>query len=160
MAQTGPRAEDAVLMAAALLEAERAGAAGEVPVGAVVARDGAILGRAGNAPIGSGDPTAHAEILALRSAASAAGNYRLTGADLYVTLEPCLMCVGAALHARVRSIVFGAPDPKAGALWTLDAEWPHGARPNHAIEVRGGVDAERAAALLRAFFAVRRGGAP
>src|SRR5262245_45764960 len=150
MMEKGLPAADPALMAAALLEAERAGAAGEIPVGAVVARDGAILGRAGNAPVGSDDPTAHAEILALRAAASAAGNYRLTGADLYVTLEPCLMCVGAALHARVRRIVFGAADPKAGALWALTAEWPQGARPNHTIEVTGGVGAERAAALLRA----------
>jgi tRNA(adenine34) deaminase len=145
-------------MNAALVEAERAGAAGEVPVGAVVVLDGAILGRSGNAPIALGDPTAHAEVLALRAAARAAGNYRLTGAELYVTIEPCLMCVGAAIHARVARIVVGARDPKAGAAWTLETPWPGGAAPNHRVEITGGLEAARCRALLTAFFAGRRGG--
>jgi len=147
---------DREFMNTAIGEAGRAAAAGEVPVGAVVARDGLILGRAGNGPIGLGDPTAHAEVLALRAAAGAAGNYRLTGADLYVTLEPCLMCVGAALHARVARIVFGAADPKSGGLWALRAPWPGGAVPNHEIVVAGGVEADRSGAILRDFFAHRR----
>src|SRR6267143_1058139 len=104
------------LMAGALEEAGRARAAGEVPIGAVVAIDGAIVGRGFNQPIGSGDPTAHAEIVAIRAAARAVGNYRLTGATLCVTIEPCLMCVGALVHARIGTLVFGAAEPKSGAV--------------------------------------------
>ncbi len=102
-------------MREALALAGAASAAGEVPVGAVVVKDGAIVGRGSNRPIGSKDPTAHAEIVALREAAAAIGNYRLTGCELFVTLEPCAMCVGAMLHARLARVVFGAPDPKTGA---------------------------------------------
>jgi len=108
-------AADARWMRAALAEAARAEAAGEVPVGAVVVADGRVIGAAGNAPVQECDPTAHAEILALRAAARAVGDYRLAGCDLYVTVEPCPMCVGAMLHARVRSLVYGCEDPKAGA---------------------------------------------
>src|SRR5258706_15227464 len=104
------------LMDAALDEARRAREAGEVPIGAVVAIDGEIVGRGFNQPISSGDPTAHAEIVAIREAARRAANYRLTGATLCVTIEPCLMCVGALVHARIGTLVFGAPEPKSGAV--------------------------------------------
>jgi tRNA(adenine34) deaminase len=144
---------DDQLMAAALAEAARAEAAGEVPVGAVVVRDGAIVAAAGNGPIGRHDPTAHAEVLALRAAAETIGNYRLVGCDLYVTVEPCPMCVGAALHARIATLVYGCADPKAGAAgsrWNLADGW------NHRLAVRGGVRAAECAALVQAFFARRR----
>ena len=123
----GVATEHDAWMALALAEAERAAAAGEVPIGAVVVRDGIVLGAAGNAPITTIDPTAHAEVLALRAAARAAGNYRLPGAVLYVTVEPCAMCVGAALQARVATLVFGCHDPKAGAAGL--ALRPHRRRP-------------------------------
>lgn len=142
-------------MARALDEAARAGDAGEVPIGAVVVRDGVLLAAAGNAPIGDVDPTAHAEVRALRAAARAAGNYRLPGAVLYVTVEPCAMCVGAALHARVATLVFGCDDPKAGAAGSL-FDLTQDARLNHRIAVVRGVEAERSRELLRAFFAARR----
>jgi tRNA(adenine34) deaminase len=140
----------------ALGEAERAAAEGEVPVGAVVVLDGEIIGRGRNGSIRQADPTAHAEVVALRDAAQRVGNYRLTGATLYVTVEPCLMCAGACLHARVAGLVFGAADPKAGAVLSvarvLDVPaW------NHRVEVTGGIGAEEAQALLQAFFRVRRG---
>lgn len=144
---------DERFMRVALAEAARAEAAGEVPVGAVIVRDGQVVAAAGNAPIGRSDPTAHAEILALRAAAETAGNYRLTGCDLYVTVEPCPMCVGAALHARIVTVVFGCADPKAGAAgsrWNLTDGW------NHRLVVRGGVRADECAALMQAFFARRR----
>jgi len=147
--------EDVRWMEAALAEARRAEAAGEVPVGAVVVRGGVELGRAHNAPIAECDPTAHAEVLALRRAARAAGEYRLPGTTLYATVEPCTLCMGAALHARVARIVFAAPDPKAGAAGSvIDLS----AVPafNHRIAVAGGVLADASAALLRAFFAARR----
>jgi tRNA(adenine34) deaminase len=141
-------------MAAALAEAARAEAAGEVPVGAVVVREGRIIAAAGNAPIARRDPTAHAEILALRAAAEAIGNYRLTGCDLYVTVEPCPMCVGAALHARIATLVFGCTDARAGAAgsrWNLAHEgW------NHRLDLRSGVRADECAALIQQFFARRR----
>jgi tRNA(adenine34) deaminase len=142
-------------MALALAEAERAGAAGEVPIGAVVVRDGVILGAAGNAPIRTVDPTAHAEVLALRAAAQAASNYRLPGATLYVTVEPCAMCVGAALQARIATIVYGCRDPKAGAagsVFTLTSD----PRLNHRMTVVEGVAEERSRRLLQDFFAARR----
>jgi tRNA(adenine34) deaminase len=142
-------------MALALAEAERAGAAGEVPIGAVVIRDGVVLGAAGNAPIGTVDPTAHAEVLALRAAARTAGNYRLPGATLYVTVEPCAMCVGAALQARVATIVYGCRDPKAGAagsVFALTAD----PRVNHRMTVIEGIAEERSRRLLQEFFAARR----
>ena len=121
-------------MREALVEAARARTAGEVPIGAVVVADGAVVGRAHNAPVALSDPTAHAEVLALRDAARKAGNYRLPGATLYVTLEPCAMCAGALVQGRVSRLVFGASDPKAGAvgsLYNLVAD----ARHNHQVEV-------------------------
>ena len=142
-------------MSAALDEARRGFAAGEVPVGAVVVIGEEIVGRAHNAPIGLRDPTAHAEVLALRAAAQARGNYRLTGATLYATVEPCPMCCGAALHARVARVVYGAPDPKAGAVDSL-YRLLDDARLNHRVVTRGGVLAAEAAALLTAFFQTRR----
>jgi tRNA(adenine34) deaminase len=135
-------------------EAARADAAGEVPIGAVVVRDGAVVGAAGNAPIARCDPTAHAEMLALRAAAQAVANYRLTGCDLYVTVEPCAMCVGAVMHARIRTLVFGCADPKAGAAGSRYDLASDGA--NHQLIVRGGVRAEECRTLLQAFFARRR----
>jgi len=148
-----PDARDEHWMAAAVAEAVRAEAAGEVPVGAVVVRGREILAAAGNAPIGRRDPTAHAEVLALRAAAEAIGNYRLVGCHLYVTVEPCPMCVGAALHARIATLVYGCADPKAGAAgsrWNLADGW------NHRLVVRGGVRAVECGALVQAFFARRR----
>ena len=142
-------------MREALAEAERGRAAGEVPVGAVVVIDGAIVGRAHNAPIAPSDPTAHAEVLALRDAARRAGNYRLPGATLYVTLEPCAMCCGAALQARVARVVYGARDPKAGAVESLHRLLDD-TRLNHRVSATGGVLATESAVLLRAFFDTRR----
>ena len=143
-------------MRAALDEARRAFDAGEVPVGAVVVLDGKIVGRGFNQPIGASDPTAHAEIVALRSAAAALGNYRLVGTTLYVTIEPCLMCVGAMVHARVGTLVFGAPEPKAGAVVSSCRahELPS---LNHHIEVVGGVLEEECRAVIQEFFKSRRG---
>jgi tRNA(adenine34) deaminase len=148
--------EDESWMRAALLEAQRSEAAGEVPVGAIVVREGRELARAHNAPIATCDPTAHAELLALRAAARAAGEYRLPGATLYATLEPCPMCIGAALLARVDRLVFGAADPKHGAVGTV-VDLSSVPAFNHRIEVVGGVAAEESAALLREFFRARRG---
>ena len=142
-------------MALALAEAERAGAAGEVPIGALVVCDGVLLAAAGNAPIASSDPTAHAEVLALRAAARAAGNYRLAGAALYVTVEPCAMCVGAALQARVATLVFGCHDSKAGAAGSL-YDLTQDARLNHRIAVVTGIAEQRCRTLLQEFFAARR----
>ena len=142
-------------MRAALDEARRGLEAGEVPVGAVVVLDGAIVARAHNAPIALADPTAHAEILALREAGRKTGNYRLPGATLYVTVEPCAMCCGAALHARVARVVYGAADPKAGAVESL-YRLLDDARLNHRVAATGGVLAAEAAALLREFFETKR----
>lgn len=142
-------------MALALVEAARAGAAGEVPIGAVVVRDGVSLAAAGNAPISTSDPTAHAEVVALRAAAHAAGNYRLPGSVLYVTVEPCAMCVGAALQARVAMLVFGCLDPKAGAAGSL-YDLTQDARLNHRITVVRGIEEARCRRLLQDFFAARR----
>ncbi|MBI1962678.1 MAG: nucleoside deaminase [Candidatus Rokubacteria bacterium] len=142
-------------MRAALDEARRGLEAGEVPVGAVVVLDGAIVARAHNAPIALADPTAHAEILALREAGRKTGNYRLPGATLYVTVEPCAMCCGAALHARVARVVYGAADPKAGAVESLHRLLDD-ARSNHRVAATGGVRAAEAAALLREFFETKR----
>lgn len=142
-------------MDVALREAERSAAADEVPVGAAVVCEGRLLAAAGNAPIGRVDPTAHAEVLALRAAAAIVGNYRLTECDLYVTVEPCVMCAGAALQARVRTLIFGCADPKGGgvgSLYDLTAD----PRLNHRIAVVSGVEEERCRALLRDFFAARR----
>jgi tRNA(adenine34) deaminase len=146
---------DAFFMGVALDEARRAGSAAEVPVGAVVVQAGEVIGRGHNAPMAALDPTAHAEVVALRAAARAAGNYRLTGATLYATVEPCAMCCGAALQARVARVVYGAPDPKAGAVESL-YRLLDDARLNHRAEVRGGVRSVESAALLREFFASRR----
>ena len=144
-----------VWMALALVEAERAGGAGEVPIGAVVVRDGVVVAAAGNAPIAATDPTAHAEVLALRAAARVLGNYRLPGATLYVTVEPCAMCVGAALQARIATLVFGCRDPKAGAAGSL-YDLTHDERLNHRIAVVSGIEADRCRLLLQRFFAARR----
>jgi tRNA(adenine34) deaminase len=148
--------DDQVYMRAALAAARIGAKAGEVPIGAVVVHAGRIVARAHNAPITSNDPTAHAEVLALRAAAQRAGNYRLGGATLYVTVEPCLMCVGALLHARVTRVVFGCREPKAGALGSVYDVLA--IRSCHArVDVCGGVSAPEAAQLLQEFFAVRRG---
>lgn len=138
-----------------LREAEAAAAAGEVPVGAVVVLNGAIVGRGRNAPIGRSDPTAHAEILALREAAAWANNYRLPDAELFATVEPCLMCVGAILHARLRRVVFAAADPKAGALGSI-ADFSDDPRLNHRFLVSRGVCEREASDLVREFFRARR----
>jgi tRNA(adenine34) deaminase len=142
-------------MAEALALARAAQARGEVPVGAVVVSEGTIVGRGGNAPIAGSDPTAHAEIAALREAAHALGNYRLPGCELYVTIEPCAMCAGAIMHARIRRLVFGAPDPKTGACGSVVDLFAE-RRLNHHTTVTGGVEAEACAALLSDFFASRR----
>ena len=147
---------DAEHMAQALALAREARDQGEVPVGALLLGEGGeVLGACGNAPIATRDATAHAEIRVLREAGRLAGNYRLPGATMYVTLEPCPMCAGALLQARISRLVFGAPDPRTGACGSVvdllrDRRW------NHRIDVVGGVLAEECAALLRAFFAVRR----
>jgi tRNA(adenine34) deaminase len=147
---------DLALIGEALEEARDAGRGGEVPVGAVVWLEGRILGRGSNRPIASGDPTAHAEIVAIRRAASAIGNYRLTGAVLAVTLEPCLMCFGAALAARIEEVVYGAPDPRQGAAErTLLLQEESGVL-NHRIRITSGVREEACAGLLKDFFAARR----
>jgi tRNA(adenine34) deaminase len=142
-------------MRQALVEAERGGEANEVPIGAVVVIGGAIVGRAHNAPVALSDPTAHAEVLALREAARTAGNYRLPSATLYVTVEPCPMCCGAALNARIARVVYGAPDPKAGAVASL-YRLLDDRRLNHRVETVGGVLADESATLLRGFFDRRR----
>jgi tRNA(adenine34) deaminase len=142
-------------MADALVLARGAQAHGEVPVGAIVVSDGAIVGRGGNAPIAGSDPTAHAEIAALREAARSLGNYRLPGCELYVTIEPCAMCAGAIMHARIRRLVFGAHDPKAGACGSVVDLFAE-PRLNHQTTVIGGVMAQACATLLSDFFASRR----
>jgi len=142
-------------MRAALEEARRGFDAGEVPVGAVVVADGRIIGRGFNQPIGGHDPTAHAEVVAIRAAAREIGNYRLVGSTLYVTIEPCLMCVGAMVHARVETLVFGAPEPKAGAVVSSCRahELPS---LNHRIEILGGVLEDDCRAIIQEFFKGRR----
>jgi len=146
---------DEAFMREALDEARHGLAEGEVPIGAVVVLDGAIVGRAHNAPVALADPTAHAEVLALRAAGLKTGNYRLSGATLYTTVEPCAMCCGAALHARVARVVYGADDPKAGAAASL-YQLLDDRRLNHRANAVGGVLAEESAALLRRFFEARR----
>ncbi len=148
-------AADARMMDSALALAREAGARGEVPVGAVVVRDGIVVGRGGNAPIARSDPTAHAEIAALREAAAATGNYRLPDCSIYVTLEPCAMCAGAIMHARLARLVFGAHDPKSGACGSV-VDLLADARLNHHTRVAGGMQAMACAALLTDFFAPRR----
>jgi tRNA(adenine34) deaminase len=142
-------------MRAALELATEAAAKGEVPVGAVVVKDGAIIGRGFNRPITSSDPTAHAEIVALRQAAATLGNYRLVGCELYVTLEPCAMCVGAMVHARLARIVYGASDPKTGACGSI-VDLPNVANFNPHARFEGGILAEECGGVLTRFFAERR----
>ena len=139
----------------ALVLAREAGARGEVPVGAIVVKDGVVVGRGGNAPILGNDPTAHAEIAALRQAAIAIGNYRLPGCELYVTLEPCPMCAGAIMHARIARLVFGASDPKTGACGSVVDLFAE-SRLNHHATVTRGARAEECGSLLSTFFAARR----
>lgn len=146
---------DEIFMRAALEQAQMAGACEEVPVGAVVVLDGQIVGRGFNQPIRSHDPTAHAEVMALRDAGARIGNYRLPGCELYVTLEPCAMCSGAIMHARIARVVFGARDPKtgvAGSVIDLFAE----ERLNHHATIAGGILAEECGQMLSSFFAARR----
>jgi tRNA(adenine34) deaminase len=146
---------DAAMMREALSLAALAAMHGEVPVGAVVVKDGRIVGRGHNAPISSHDPTAHAEIRALRDAAKALGNYRLGECTLYATLEPCAMCAGAIMHARIARLVYGAPDPKTGACGSVVDLFAE-ERLNHHAEVTGGVLAAEAGKQLSDFFAARR----
>ena len=152
---TDDRARDEVWMRHALLLARRAEAAGEVPVGAVVVRDDRIVGEGWNRPIGDHDPSAHAEIVALRAAARHLGNYRTGGSTLYVTLEPCVMCAGAIVHARVARLVYGADDPKAGAVHSV-YDVIAVPRLNHRVRWQGGVLADECGDRLRAFFRARR----
>ena len=142
-------------MEEALRCAQRALEAGEVPVGAVVVRNGEIIGRGWNRNISDSDPAAHAEIVALREAAITVGNYRLEGCDLFASIEPCAMCAGAMVHARISRLVYGADDPKAGAVRSVMQVLNH-PQLNHKIEVRGGVLAGRSAEVLQAFFRNRR----
>jgi tRNA(adenine34) deaminase len=150
-----PETGHEAFMRAALEQARLAAHAGEVPVGAVVVIAGEVAGAGFNQPIGSHDPTAHAEVVAIRAAAARVGNYRLTGATLYVTVEPCLMCVGAMVHARIGAVVFGAPEPKAGAVVsTLAAhELPS---LNHRMAAVGGVLEDECREVIQAFFKERR----
>ncbi|MES2932891.1 MAG: tRNA adenosine(34) deaminase TadA [Pseudomonadota bacterium] len=146
---------DAVFMQQALSQAHNAWALGEVPVGALVVKDGQVIATGFNQPIGSHDPTAHAEIMALRAAANIVGNYRLPGCELFVTLEPCAMCAGAMMHARLARVVFGAADLKTGACGSVVNLFEH-EKLNHHTTVTGGVLAEPCSALLKEFFAARR----
>jgi tRNA(adenine34) deaminase len=147
---------DTTFMQAALELAGQAAAAGEVPVGAVVVYDGVIIGRGYNQPIGQADPSSHAEIMAMRDAGRALGNYRLADCDLYVTLEPCVMCAGAIMHARIRRVFYGARDLKTGACGSVVDLFAE-PRLNHHATVTGAVMADQAVALLQDFFAQRRG---
>jgi tRNA(adenine34) deaminase len=146
---------DHQFMQQAIEQAQLAAVAGEVPVGAVLVRDGQVIAKAFNKPIGNHDPSAHAEMLALREAAKTEGNYRLPGSTLYVTLEPCVMCAGAILHARVDRVVFGAPDPKTGAAGSV-LDVFSSKQINHQTSVEGGVMSEECGQLLRSFFKERR----
>ncbi len=146
---------DARMMNQALELARAAATRGEVPVGAIVVCDGVIVGRGGNAPIAASDPTAHAEIAALREAGAALGNYRLPGCEIYVTLEPCAMCAGAIMHARLARLVYGARDPKTGACGSV-VDLFADSRLNHHTSVTGGVAEAACAGLLKEFFAARR----
>jgi len=149
---------DARFMRIALAQAELARAQGEVPVGAVVVKDGEVVAVGYNQPIGRHDPTAHAEVMALRAAGEKLGNYRLPGCELYVTLEPCAMCSGAMMHARLSRVVYAASDPKTGVCGSVLDLFAH-AVLNHHTEVVGGVLAEEASAMLKGFFAERRAAA-
>lgn len=147
--------KDQTFMQIALELAHQAALAGEVPVGAIVVKDGVIIGRGSNAPIGKHDPTAHAEIIAMRDAAQQLGNYRLVDCTLYVTLEPCAMCTGAMQHARIKKLVFGASDPKTGACGSV-INLMNEAKLNHHTEISGGVMAVECGAVLSEFFTARR----
>lgn len=149
--------DDSDFLSRALAQARQGADEGEVPVGAVIVLDGAIIAAAHNRPIASSDPTAHAEVLALREACAALGTYRLNDAALYVTLEPCVMCVGAMLNARIARLIFGAWDEKAGAVGSVYDIGRDG-RLNHKLEIRGGVMEAECAALMRDFFRGRRTG--
>lgn len=153
-----PQSADEAFMRAALEQAQCAWEQGEVPVGAVVVKDGVVIARGYNQPIGKHDPTAHAEIVALRAAAEVLGNYRLPGCELYVTLEPCVMCSGAMMHARLARIVYGAPDPKTGACGSVVNLFEQ-EQLNHHAQTVGGVLADDCAGLLKSFFAARRAAA-
>ena len=142
-------------MARALEEARKAHAAGEVPVGALVVADGEVIGAGFNQPISTSDPTAHAEIVALRAAAARLGNYRLTASTLYVTVEPCLMCVGAMVHARIGLVVYGAPEPKAGAIQSMTSAHEL-AGLNHRLQAIGGVLEAECRGEMQRFFESRR----
>ena len=146
---------DQGFMQLALELAQQAWRLGEVPVGAVVVKDGAVIATGFNQPIGRHDPTAHAEIVALRGAGEQLGNYRLPGCELYVTLEPCVMCAGAMMHARLARVVYAAPDPKTGAAGSVLNLFEQ-EKLNHHTVVAGGLMADEASAMLRAFFAERR----
>lgn len=148
--------EERAYMEHALMLAQRAMAEGEVPVGAVVVLDRRIVGEGWNRPISTNDPTAHAEIVAMRDAATRLGNYRLNEASLYVTLEPCPMCAGAIVHARVRRVVYAATDPKGGAAGSVFDLLPTDQRFNHQVKVEGGLLQEQSSELLRSFFRQRR----
>ena len=150
---------DVEAMEGALAEARKAGDGGEVPIGAVAVHAGTIVGRGQNRVLRNNDPTAHAEIVALREAAAALGNYRLNGVTLYVTLEPCAMCAGAMIHARIDRLMFAAADPKAGAAGSVLAVLNH-PKLNHQMQVEQGLLAEEAGELLRSFFRERRGADP
>lgn len=153
----GQSAIDLACMRIAIDQARQAAAAGEVPVGAVMARGETLLAAAANGPIGTNDPTAHAEILAIREAASKSGNYRLLETTLYVTLEPCIMCMGAIIHARIQRLVFGALDPKTGAAqsrYTIGTD----DLLNHRLEITGGILEGECSQILKDFFRLRREG--
>lgn len=147
---------DEIWMEEALREAQRARAAGEVPVGAIVVCNGRIVGRGSNRPISTNDPTAHAEILTLREAGKTLGNYRLENCEMFVTIEPCAMCAGALVHARIRRLVYGADDPKAGAVTSVMRVVNHEGL-NHRMEVQGGVLAARCMEVVQSFFREKRG---
>ena len=155
MSEVSHTGTDELWMEEALRCAQRALEAGEVPVGAVVVHDGRIVGRGFNRNILDCDPTAHAEIIALREAGAAIGNHRLGDSDLFATIEPCAMCAGALVHARIRRLVFGADDPKAGAVHSVMRVLNHPGL-NHQVEVRGGILAGRCADILQEFFRTRR----
>jgi tRNA(adenine34) deaminase len=146
---------DELWMEEALRQAQRAAALGEVPIGAVVVRNGEIVGRGCNRPITDSDPTAHAEIFALRDAGKTIGNYRLSDCELYVTVEPCAMCAGAVTHARIQRLIYGADDPKAGAVKSALNVVNH-PQVNHQVEITSGVLAGRAMELVQGFFRERR----
>ncbi len=146
---------DELFMEEALRAAQRALEAGEVPVGAVVVCDGKIIGQGGNRNLADSDPTAHAEIIALREAGATIGNHRLEGCELFATIEPCAMCAGALIHARLKRLVYGADDPKAGAIQSVMQVLNHPSL-NHRMEIRGGVLAGRCAEMVQAFFRRRR----